>query len=161
MATVLFLTTEKADAYLWAYIESVRAEKFAEEKYRNERWLENNKKQSDVVTLQSGLQYRVLKKGNGRTPNDQDLVKCHYTARLIDGTEIESTYTENKGKPMKLFTRASTVAIQEALLMMKEGDTWELYAPSKMAYGSGGVKDHVPPFATVIYQLQLITIEGR
>jgi FKBP-type peptidyl-prolyl cis-trans isomerase FklB len=156
-----FFDYRKADAYLWAHIESLRAEKFSGEKFKNEQWLANNKKLKDVVTLPSGLQYRILKKGKGRTPGDQDLVKCHYIAKLIDGTEFESTFSDNNGKPMKLFTRASTVAMQEALLIMKEGDTWELYAPYQLAYGSGGMKDHVPPFATVIYHVELISIEGR
>jgi FKBP-type peptidyl-prolyl cis-trans isomerase FklB len=154
-----FFDYAAADKYLWGRIETMRAEKFSDIRRRNAQWLAQNKIKKDVVTLPSGLQYKVLKNGNGKTPKAEDRVECTYVARLIDGIAFESSFADNDGKPLKLFTSGGIKGWQEAFLLMKEGDVWELYIPYHLAYGSGGMKDYVPPFATVIYEMALVGVD--
>jgi len=149
-----------ADHYLRAYVENLRAEKFYDIKQRNEAWLAENKSKKDVVTLPSGLQYKIIKQGNGKSPrNDNDAVVCNYRAKLIDNTVFESTY--ETGQHMKAFPSGVVPAWREALPRMKAGSVWELYVPYHLGYGSGGIQGKVPPFATLIYELELVDVETK
>ena len=129
----------------------------AEKNFREgEAFLQENAKKEGVKTLASGLQYRVLKSGQGATPGPEKNVKGHFVVRSIDGKELESTRKQEQ--PGVFPVMGVIPAWGEALQLMKEGDTWELYAPSYLAYGEKGVGKAVGPFQTLIFELELIAI---
>jgi FKBP-type peptidyl-prolyl cis-trans isomerase FklB len=148
---------EKADKYLRADIEKQREKKFLSLKTRNTEWLSQNKTRKDVITLPSGLQYSVLKNGKGKSPLGDNVVVINYTAKLIDDSKFESTYDQDA--PLKTYPSGVIPALREALPKMKIGSVWEVYVPFYLGYGSGGIKDKVPPFSTLIYKIELLDVE--
>jgi FKBP-type peptidyl-prolyl cis-trans isomerase len=155
--TTLF-TFNKADRYLRGYIEEQREDKFLAIKVKNEEWLLQNKSKKDVITLPSGLQYKIIKNGTGKSPQADEIIVCHYTGKLIDNTKFESSY--DNGAPLKAFPSGVIPGWREALPKMKVGSVWELYVPYNLGYGSGGIKGKVPPFATLIYEIELLDVEA-
>jgi FKBP-type peptidyl-prolyl cis-trans isomerase FklB len=145
---------KKADRYLRRYVEQLREEKYGVIKRENEEWLTQNKTRKEVMTLPSGLQYKVIKEGTGKSPNGDDIIVCHYTGKLINNTTFQSSYDE--GQPLKAYPSGVIPGWREALPRMKVGSIWELYVPYQLGYGSGGIKDKVPPYATLIYQIELL-----
>jgi FKBP-type peptidyl-prolyl cis-trans isomerase FklB len=120
-------------------------------------FLAENAKKPGVTTLPSGLQYKVLASGSGKTPTTNDLVKAHYKGTLIDGTEFDSSYT--RGQP---FTSPVTRVIKgwtEALLKMKVGDKWMLFIPPDLAYGERGSPPKIGPNAALIFEMELLGVE--
>jgi FKBP-type peptidyl-prolyl cis-trans isomerase FklB len=150
---------KKADRYLRGYVEDLREEKFGVIKRENEEWLAQNKTKPGIVTLPSGLQYKVIKEGTGKSPNGDDIIVCHYNAKLINNSKFESTY--DQGEPLKAYPSGVIPAWREALPRMKVGSLWELYVPYQLGYGSGGIKDKVPPYATLIYEIELLDTGGQ
>ncbi|MDF1554555.1 MAG: FKBP-type peptidyl-prolyl cis-trans isomerase [Deferrisomatales bacterium] len=121
-------------------------------------FLAENQGREGVVTLPSGLQYKVLVAGDGRTPTDEDTVECHYRGTLIDGTEFESTY--RKGRPVKFTLRRGIIeGWREALMLMPAGAKWQLFVPPQLAYGERGTGRYVGPNATLVYELELLEIK--
>jgi FKBP-type peptidyl-prolyl cis-trans isomerase FklB len=145
-----------ADKYLREYIEGLRLVKFADIKKKNDQWIVDNKNNPDVITLENGLQYKIIKSGNGKSVAVNDIVECNYIFKLIDGAVIENTYKTQETR--KFYPFAVCKGLSQAVQLMKEGDKWEVYIPYSLAYGSGGIKDQVPPFATVIYEIDLIKV---
>jgi len=119
-------------------------------------FLQQNAKKEGVRTLPSGLQYRVLKSGTGSTPGPEQNVKAHYAVRSIDGAELDSSYKQET--PPVFPVQGIIPAWAEALQLMKEGDKWELFAPSYLAYGEKGVGKAVGPLQTLIFEMELIGI---
>ncbi len=117
--------------------------------------LAENKKQADVVTLPSGLQYRILKKGTGALPTDTSKVEVNYEGKLIDGTVFDSSY--KRGQSATFACNQVIKGWTEALNLMPEGSTWELFIPYNLAYGERG-NQNIPPFATLIFKVELIKI---
>ncbi|MFT3824760.1 MAG: FKBP-type peptidyl-prolyl cis-trans isomerase [Chitinophagaceae bacterium] len=152
--TSLF-TYEKADKYLRGYVEQKRVAVYASGKSENEQWLKNNSTLPGITILPSGLQYRIIHSGKGRTISQQDVVSCNYTARLINNTVFESS---ESGTPLRLYPRSVVKGWTEALLQMKEGDKWELYIPYQLGYGFDGIPGKVPPFATLIYDVEVVRV---
>jgi FKBP-type peptidyl-prolyl cis-trans isomerase len=148
----------KADKYLRTGVERQREQKFLAVKNKNTEWLELNKSKKDVVTLPSGLQYKIIKNGTGKSPQADEVIVCHYTGKLIDNSKFESSYDE--GTPLKAYPSGVIPAWREALPKMKVGSIWELYVPYNLGYGSGGVKGKVPPFSTLIYEIELLNVEA-
>ena len=122
----------------------------------NQKFLADNSQAEGVKTLESGLQYKVLKSGDGPTPTATDTVKTHYRGKLIDGNEFDSSYSRNEPAtfPVNGVIRGWT----EALQLMKVGDQWQLVIPSDLAYGPRG-RPGIPPHATLIFELELLGIE--
>ncbi|HYG40413.1 MAG TPA: FKBP-type peptidyl-prolyl cis-trans isomerase [Cytophagales bacterium] len=149
----------KADKYLRGQVERKRENMFADIKIKNEQWLVQNKNKEGVVSLPSGVQYKILSKGNGKSPSGMDVVEAHYVGRLIDNRKFESSY--DNGQPLKFMPSGVIKGWREVLPLMKEGDKWELYIPYDLGYGSGGIKDKVPPFATLIYEFELLKVESN
>jgi FKBP-type peptidyl-prolyl cis-trans isomerase len=118
-------------------------------------FLDANKKKEGVKVLPSGLQYKVIKEGTGKTPAADDKVKTHYRGRLVDGTEFDSSY--KRGKPAEFAVRGVIKGWTEALQLMKEGGKWELYIPADLAYGERG-RPGIPPSATLIFEIELLEI---
>ncbi len=120
------------------------------------KFLEENAKRAEVIITPSGLQYRVMKSGSGKSPSPTDKVTTHYHGKLIDGTVFDSSV--NRNSPATFPVNGVIQGWQEALPLMKEGDKWELFIPYTLAYGENGAGGSIPPFATLIFEVELITV---
>lgn len=120
-------------------------------------FLDKNKSKKGVVTLASGLQYKVLKKGEGKiSPKASDTVKTHYHGTLINGVVFDSSY--ERGTPVSFPVNGVIKGWTEALLKMKVGDKWQLVVPSALAYGKRGAPPSIGPDATLIFDVELLEI---
>lgn len=126
-------------------------------KRKGDAFLEENKKKEGVVTLPSGLQYKILKAGEGTKPTDADMVECHYRGTLIDGTEFDSS--DWSGKPATFKVTGIIPGWTEALKLMPVGSKWQIFIPSQLAYGERGASRDVGPNATLIFELELLAIK--
>jgi len=120
------------------------------------RFLIENAENPDVIVLESGLQYRVMKQGQGKSPKPTDRVTTHYHGKLISGKVFDSSV--NRGTPATFPVNGVIQGWQQALPMMKEGDKWELFIPYDLAYGENGAGSSIPPFATLIFEVELISV---
>jgi FKBP-type peptidyl-prolyl cis-trans isomerase FklB len=125
-------------------------------KKEGEAFLAANKKKKGVKTLPSGLQYKVIKEGTGEMPKLTDTVTTNYRGTLIDGTEFDSSY--KRGQPAKFPVKGVIAGWTEALQLMKVGSTWQLFIPSSLAYGERGAGNIIGPNATLIFDIELISI---
>lgn len=119
-------------------------------------FLEANGKRTEVSTLKSGLQYEILKEGNGLQPKASDKVKVHYHGTLIDGTVFDSSV--RRGEPATFGVTQVIAGWVEALQLMPVGSKWKLYIPSNLAYGAQGAGQHIGPHTTLIFEVELIDI---
>jgi len=126
-------------------------------KKEGEAFLAENKKKEGVKTLPSGLQYKVIKEGDGKTPKITDTVTIHYRGTLIDGTEFDSSYT--RGQPATFPVKGVIAGFTEALQLMKVGSKWQLFIPSNLAYGERGAGDDIGPNATLIFEIEMVSIK--
>ena len=122
-----------------------------------QKFLEENGKKEGVITLESGLQYTVVEEGTGNKPELTDQVKTHYKGTLINGTVFDSSY--DRGEPITFPVTGVIKGWTEALLLMKEGAKWKLFIPSDLAYGERGAGGVIPPNTTLIFDIELISIE--
>jgi len=125
-------------------------------KREGEAFLKENQQRKSVVTLGSGLQYFVLREGKGPVPKMSDLVTIHYKARLVDGTEFESSYWNNK--PAEIAVSKAIKGWTEALTKMPVGSIWRLYIPPDLAYGEVGAGMMIGPNAVIICDLELLAV---
>jgi len=151
---------EQVRRYFFAQQQTARAKALGPRAEKNladgEAFLRENAKKEGVKTLPSGLQYRVLQSGTGSTPAPDQNVKARYIVRSIDGTELDNSYKiEN---PSVFPVGGVMPAWTEALQLMKEGDKWELFAPSHLAYGEKGAGSAVGPFQALVFELELLGI---
>ena len=121
-----------------------------------EAFFAENKNKEGVVTLESGLQYKVLKSGDGKSPKLSSTVEVHYAGRLLDGTEFDSSY--KRDKPFSTSVTGVIKGWTEILQLMKEGDKWEVYIPSELAYGERGSGPTIGPNAALIFEMELISV---
>ena len=121
-----------------------------------ERFLLENKAKAGVTTTASGLQYQVLTVGKGKTPTTNDQVTVHYTGKLLDGTEFDSSV--RRGSPATFGVTQVIAGWTEALQLMHEGDKWVLFIPENLAYGDQGAGSQIPPYATLVFEIELIKI---
>jgi FKBP-type peptidyl-prolyl cis-trans isomerase len=128
-------------------------------KGEGEAFLAENKKKEGVKTLESGLQYKVIKAGNGKKPTLSDTVTTHYRGTLIDGTEFDSSY--RRGQPATFPVRGVIPGWTEALQLMEVGAKWQLFIPPNLAYGERGAGRNIGPNATLIFEIELISIEEK
>ena len=119
-------------------------------------FLAANAKKPGVVTLPSGLQYKIIKPGTGATPTAQNTVRTHYRGTLINGKEFDSSYS--RGKPLEFPVGGVIPGWTEALQKMKVGGKWQLFIPSKLAYGARGSGPDIGPNATLIFDIELLGI---
>ncbi|MBO4985085.1 MAG: FKBP-type peptidyl-prolyl cis-trans isomerase [Bacteroides sp.] len=160
------MTMNNAQAYMNTHMQSVKEntllKKYADNKAAGEKFLAENKEKEGVVTLPSGLQYKVITEGKGAIPTKNDKVKVHYKGTLIDGTEFDSSYKrkdkDGNSKPAEF--RASQVikGWTEALTLMPVGSKWELYIPQELAYGSRETGGEIKPFSALIFEVELVEI---
>lgn len=122
-----------------------------------EKYLAENAKREGVVTLPSGLQYQVLKEGNGRKPKATDSVKCHYEGFLIDGTVFDSSV--QRGEPAVFGLQQVIAGWTEGLQLMQEGAKYRFFIPYRLAYGEGGAGQMIPPYAALIFDVELLEVK--
>lgn len=118
--------------------------------------LERNKTNPAITTLPSGLQYEVLRQGTGRMPGKNDSVKCHYVGTFINGQVFDSSIARNE--PAVFGVTQVIPGWTEALQLMHEGDKWRLYIPYDLAYGERGAGDAIPPYCTLIFEIELLQV---
>ncbi len=161
------MTDEEARTYIMTFInarEKVKMAKLAEANKvnfkdyieQNEKFLAENKGKSGVTTTESGLQYEVVKMGNGPKPTSESTVKVHYTGTLIDGTEFDSSIKRNE--PAQFPVSGVIAGWTEALQLMPVGSKFKLYIPQNLAYGENGAGDVIKPYSTLIFDVELLEI---
>jgi|SRR5579871_770896 len=158
------LTTEQAQttivqlrAQLQQKMEAQRAQAEQTNKKEGEDFLAANKTKPGVVALPSGLQYKVLKEGTGPKPVATDKVKCNYRGTLINGTEFDSS--DKHGGPQTFPVNGVIKGWTEALQLMPTGSKWQLFVPSELAYGARGADGDIGPNETLIFEVELLSIE--
>jgi FKBP-type peptidyl-prolyl cis-trans isomerase FklB len=124
-----------------------------------EAFLAANKAQDGVVTLPSGLQYKILKEGTGPKPAAGDSVVCNYRGALLDNTEFDSSY--KRGQPATFQVGQVIKGWTEALQLMPVGSKWQLFIPADLAYGQRGAGPNIGPNATLIFEVELLSIQGK
>ena len=151
---------EKASVFLRTTMERIQTKqaeaKFAENKAAGIKFLEDNKAKEGVVTLPSGLQYKIITAGKGATPTANDRVKVNYKGTLIDGTQFDSSYERNT--PFITGLLQVIPGWTEALQLMPVGSKWELYVPQELAYRSQE-QGQIQPFSTLVFEIDLLGIE--
>ncbi len=159
----LAFSQEESQKILSAFQQSLMAKQAAERAIQatknlteGKAFLEMNETKEGVKVLPSGLQYKVIKEGTGETPKAQDKVRTHYRGRLLDGTEFDSSYKDNK--PIEFLLSRVIKGWGEALQLMKVGSKWELYIPANLAYGERGKPPVIPPNSTLIFEVELLDI---
>ena len=121
-----------------------------------EAFLKENAKKAGVTVTASGLQYEVVKEGTGRYPKASDTVRCHYEGTLIDGTVFDSSYRRNQ--PAEFGLRQVIAGWTEGVQLMKEGSIFKFYIPYNLAYGERGAGTDIPPYAALIFTVELIKV---
>ena len=131
-----------------------KSEKNLEE---GKKFLAENHKKEGIITLPSGLQYKVLIEGSGKKPTTGDTVTVNYRGTLIDGTEFDSSY--KRGQPATFKVNGVIGGWTQALQLMKEGSKWQLFIPPDLAYGERGGGRNIPPNSTLIFEVELISVQ--
>jgi FKBP-type peptidyl-prolyl cis-trans isomerase len=163
----LLLTDDEAKAALMALQAEVRTKEeeklkvaALENKKTGEAFLAANKTKEGVVTLPSGLEYKIIKEGTGPKPTADDTVLCHYRGTLVDNTEFDSSYKRNE--PLKIPVGGVIKGWTEAMQLMPVGSKWQLFIPSDLAYGERGAPGSpIGPNSTLIFEVELISIEPK
>ena len=160
----LLVTTEEVQTIMRKFSMKMREKMEKENKILAKRnieeenkFLKKNKKKKGVTTTDSGLQYLVLKQGDGPKPSSTDKVKVHYRGTTIDGTEFDSSY--KRGEPVTFPVTGVIKGWTEALLLMNMGSKYKLFIPSELAYGQRGAGQHIGPSAMLIFEVELLGIE--
>jgi len=153
----LVISKEEVGPLLNEYMGQMQAEKAKEAAKEGEEFLAINATKKGVVTLESGMQYEVLTSGSGATPGLNDKVTTHYTGTLIDGTVFDSSV--ERGQPASFPVSGVIKGWTEALQLMKEGDKWKLYIPYDLAYGERGAGANIGPYSTLIFEIELISVD--
>ena len=160
------LTDEEAQAAIKAVQDEVGKQQIekmqvagAANKKEGDAFLTANKGKEGVVTLPSGLQYKILKEGTGPKPTATDTVVCNYRGTLINGTEFDSSY--KRGQPATFPVSGVIKGWTEALQLMPVGSKWQLFIPSGLAYGERGAGADIGPDSTLIFEVELVSIQDK
>ncbi|MFO7606272.1 MAG: FKBP-type peptidyl-prolyl cis-trans isomerase [Desulfurivibrionaceae bacterium] len=155
----LALTAEELDRARQEFVDKRKAvleKEAADNLAAAESFLAENAEREDVITLPSGLQYRIIRPGDGSRPSVDDNVKVHFRGSFIDGSEFDNTYED--GSPAVFPVKTVIPAWVEALPMMREGAKWELFVPAELAYGPRGAGSKIGPNQALIFELELLQI---
>lgn len=152
--STLYLDPRTASQYLDAAISQVR---FGDKKREGEEFLASNKLREGVNVTESGLQYEVLAEGKGPKPTTEDKVKVHYVGTLIDGTKFDSSY--DRKEPAVFGVTQVIKGWTEGLQLMNVGSKYKFFIPYELGYGERGAGQNIPPFATLIFEVELLSIE--
>ena len=157
------ITYEEAGTLLDEFFGKIQEEQAARQaeigefmKKDGETFLAANAKKEGVTVLPSGLQYKVLKSGEGRKPGRTDKVRCHYEGTFPNGQKFDSSYDRNE--PAVFGVNQVIAGWTEALQLMSEGSAWELYIPYNLAYGEAGAPGAIPPYSALVFKVELIEV---
>lgn len=150
------VSPEEANAILQEFFGKMQEEQAEKAVGEGQAFLEENKKNEGVVTLESGLQYQIITEGNGDKPKATDSVKCHYHGTLINGTVFDSSV--DRGEPATFPVNGVIAGWVEALQLMPLGSKWKLVVPSNLAYGAQGAGNLIGPHTTLIFEVELLEI---
>jgi FKBP-type peptidyl-prolyl cis-trans isomerase FklB len=139
-----------------SYMEASKSKKAEGEKKIGKAFLDSNKTQQGVVTLPSGLQYKIIKEGTGAKPGPTDKVKVHYEGKLINGKIFDSSI--QRGEPIELNVSGVIPGWTEALQLMPVGSKWQLFIPSDLGYGDNGAGNDIKPGSTLVFDVELLEI---
>ena len=156
------MTVEQASQVAQMKMMAIKSKHMEEEygplKKKGEEWMAANAKKAGVKTLPSGVQYKVIKEGNGAMPKDTSLVTVNYEGRLIDGTVFDSSY--KRGQAVDLRANQVIKGWTEALVHMPAGSVWEVYIPQELAYGEREA-GQIKPYSPLIFKIELISVNGK
>jgi FKBP-type peptidyl-prolyl cis-trans isomerase len=147
---------QEASGFVQSYLQKCMALKTVKMKEEGTTFLAANKTKEGVITTSTGLQYKVISAGKGKMPTANDQVTVHYTGKTLDGNIFDTSLRE--GKPITFGVSGVIAGWTEALQLMHEGDKWILYIPSELAYGERGNGAAIPPYATLIFELELLKV---
>lgn len=157
------ITYEEAGTLLDEFFGKIQEEQAASQaeigefmKKDGETFLAANAKKEGVTVLPSGLQYKVLKSGEGRKPGRTDKVRCHYEGTFPNGQKFDSSY--DRDEPAVFGVNQVIAGWTEALQLMSEGSAWELYIPYNLAYGEAGAPGAIPPYSALVFKVELIEV---
>lgn len=158
------LTDEEVQAVMMAFQQEMQTKAAAKAKEAGDKnqkegsaFLAENKKKKGVVTLPSGLQYKIITTGSGKKPKATDTVTTHYKGTLIDGTEFDSSH--KRGQPASFPVSGVIPGWTEALQLMPVGSKWQLFVPPDLAYGPRGAGQAIGPNATLVFEVELLSIQ--
>ncbi len=159
----LAVSHRDAQGIVNSYFQEKEAQMNAEKKAKGEKakiegenFLKENGQKEGVITTASGLQYMVLKEGEGKSPKATDKVRCHYEGMLIDGTLFDSSL--QRGEPADFPLNGVIAGWTEGLQLMKEGAKYRFFIPYLLGYGEGGAGNSIPPYSTLIFDVELIKV---
>lgn len=147
---------KEAEATMHRYMQATMMKRSAIAKAQSEKFLLENKNKEGVKSTASGLQYKIVSEGTGKSPTTADRVTVHYTGKLTDGTIFDSSV--QRGQPATFRVNQVIPGWTEALQMMQEGDKWTLYIPYSLGYGERGSPPTIPPFSTLIFEVELMKV---
>lgn len=150
------MTAVEAQKMLNEYFQEKEAQDAKKNIEAGKAYLKENGSREGVVTTASGLQYEVLQKGTGKSPKATDKVRCHYEGRLTDGTVFDSSY--QRGEPADFGLNQVIAGWTEGVQLMKEGAKYRFYIPYLLAYGERGAGSSIPPYSTLIFDVELIKV---
>lgn len=152
------LTDQEAQKIVGDFLQKQQEETTREIREEGERFLAENAKKEGVVVLPSGLQYTVLTEGTGAQPKATDRVKCHYEGTLTNGQVFDSSY--RRGEPAVFPLNGVIAGWTEGVQLMKEGAKYRFFIPYNLAYGERGAGQAIPPYAALVFDVELISIEA-
>lgn len=149
-------TSDEANAFIGSYFQKIAEEKGAVVRKEGEKFLEENKKRTGVTTTESGLQYEVIKTGDGPKPAATDKVKTHYHGTLTNGTIFDSSV--DRGEPVEFPVNGVIKGWTEALQLMPVGSKWKLFIPYDLAYGERAAGPQIPAYSALVFEVELLEI---
>jgi FKBP-type peptidyl-prolyl cis-trans isomerase FklB len=154
--TVPACSPEQMNAALNAHFMGAKMKEVNATKAASKKFLDDNKKRPGVIELPNGLQYEILKEGNGPIPKETDTVVAHYAGSLINGQEFDNSY--KRGEPLKRHVNGLVRGWTEALIRMPVGSKWKLFIPSDLGYGDYGAGQDIPGGAALIFEMELLEL---
>lgn len=151
------IQAQEAEPIIQTYMQETMEARKTKAKEEASAYLAQNKTKEGVKETPSGLQYKVIKEGTGKSPGPKSRVTVHYTGMLTDGTVFDSSV--ERGEPTSFGVSQVIPGWTEALQLMKEGGKWTLYIPYTLAYGEQGAGGDIPPYATLIFEVELLKVE--
>jgi FKBP-type peptidyl-prolyl cis-trans isomerase len=150
------ISEKEINSFLNTYFRQLMDKKSQKSLEEGKTFLEANKKKDGVIVTASGLQYKVLVEGTGKTPTSADKVKCQYKGTLINGEEFDSSY--KRGQPAEFSVGGMIPGFTEGLQLMKEGGKYQLVIPSELAYGAQGASQKIGPNSVLIFEVELLEV---